>query len=264
MILPAETIVVLLMLLAIVALTWVHHARSLNEHIAIPKRRPLPSFSALRAALGRGAETGQVVHISPGAGTIGNRVTMAETVAGLLAAERISNEAALKGSPLLVSSGDAIAHLALRGLLRQAYRHAGRAHDYNPASIELLAHQNAPSYATGVMALYANQRIEASQLLGSFGEEFLLFGEEGARRGIHQVLGTTSMNALPLMVINTQTTLIGEEVFAAEAYLSDSAPPQARLMTQDILRTVVIILIVGGVIYSLLQSSLALPPLPGV
>lgn len=254
MFLPAETVFVLLAALVVVAITWWYHARSMAG--AIPVRRPLPALDPLQAALGRGAETGRAVHLSPGGGSVGSRTTIAETMVGLLAAERVANKAALKGSPILVSSGDAVAHLALRGMLRQAYRRAGRAHDYDPSSIQLLSHENATAYATGVMTFYARQRLEASQLLGGFGTEFLLFAEEGERRGIPQMMGTTSVAALPVMVLSTPSTLIGEEVFAAEAYLSDSAAPQARLMTQDLLRTGIIVLLVGGCLYSLLQPWL--------
>ncbi len=259
MILSDVTIIVLLIFLVIVAFTWLYHARATTGRV--PACRPLRAFDVLRSALGRGAETGRPIHMSPGAGTIGTTTTMAETVAGLLAIERVVNEAAIKGAPILVSSGDSVSHLALRGLLRQAYQRAGRAHDYDPSTIQLLAHQNPTAYATGVATLYKRQTLEASQLLGSFRQEFLLFGEEGAQKNLPQIIGTTSMTAIPIMMLNTPSTIIGEEVFAAEAYLSDAAEPRARLMTQDILRSVVILLIVGGIIYSLVYSTLGLPPL---
>lgn len=264
MILPPETIIILAVSLIIVAVTWWHHARSLAGYV--PTCRPLLPFDEMRAALGRGAETGRAIHISPGAGSIGDGYTMAETTAGLLAAERVVNEAAIKGAPVLVSSGDATAHLALRGMLRQAYQRAGRAHDYDPSTIQLLSHRNQTAYVTGVVTLYTRQPLEASQALGSFRHEFLLFGEEGAIRGLPQILGATSMNALPLMKLTTESTLVGEEIFGAEAYLSNSTIPQARLMTQDLLRTAVILLLVVGIIYVLVQQQLPqyqLPPLPG-
>jgi cbb3-type cytochrome oxidase subunit 3 len=263
---PEKTIFVLALVLVVVAITWFYHAYTLDKRKPLPTRRPIPPLDTLRTAYGRGAETGGAIHISPGSGTIGDATTMAETMVGLLAAERVVNQAALQGTPILVSSGDAVSHLALRGLLRQAYKYAGRAHDYTSSSIQLLAHENATAYATGVMTLYDRQRMEASQMIGNFGHEFLLFAEEGARQKLPQVIGTTSIAALPIMILNTEHTLIGEEVFAAEAYLANTSPPQARLMTQDLLRTVVILLIVLGVIYHALQTlqpQLGLPSLTG-
>jgi hypothetical protein len=255
-----ETILLLIGVLLIVVLTMLHHVQALRGRI-VP-RRSLPGFDMMRKALARGAETGQAIHVSPGAGTVGNRATTAETVVGLLAAERVATEAARNGATMLVSSGDAVAHLALRGTLRQAYQGAGQAQDYHPTSVQLLAHQDNAAYAAGVAMLYARQRLEASQLIGSFNQDFLLIGETGAQRGIPQLAGATSTAALPVMLLSSDATLIGEEIFAAEAYLSDDAPPQARLRTQDALRMVVIILLVLGFSYNVLIQPLLEPLLP--
>lgn len=264
--LPVETILLLLVTLVVAVMTLIYHGRTLRGRL--PFRRPLPALDTLRAAIGRGAETGRAIHLSPGAGTVGGgaggRATAAETIAGLLVAERVANEAALNGAPVLVSSGDAVSHLALRGIIRQAFQRAGQSQDYDPARVQLLAHQNQAAYAAGVLTLYGRQRLETSLLVGHFGPEFLLIGEDGARRGLPQVVGTTTPTALPVMILSAQSTLIGEEIFAAEAYLSNAATSQARLMTQDILRTTIIVLILGGLIYSLVQPALGLPPLPGL
>ncbi len=260
-----QLLFILVVTLSIIVVTWLTHARVLDGKL--PSRRPLPALDLLRNALGRGAETGRAIHISPGAGQIGGgygtRGSTAETLAGLMVAHRISEEAALNGAPILVSSGDAVTHLALRGIVRQAYQQAGQTQDYDPARVQLLAHQDEFAYATGVKTLYGRQPIEASTLIGHFGQEYLLIGEEGAQRQIPQVVGTTNSTALPTMVLTTPATLIGEEIFAAEAYLSSEAAPQARLMTQDVLRTIVILLIIGGFVYSLLQPVLGLPSLVG-
>lgn len=224
-------------------LTLLHHARATGGKRPI-YRRPLPALDVMRQALGRGAETGRSIHLSPGSGGIGGRSSTAETVAGLLAAERIATEASLNGAPVLASSGDAVAHLALRGFLRQAYQRAGFGQDYDPANVQLLAHQDPMAYASGVTTLYGRQQLEASQLIGSFGPEFLLAGEVGAQRDVPQVGGATATAALPLIYLTAERALIGEEIYAAEAYLSRAPAPQARLLTQDVLRTVVIVVII--------------------
>ncbi|NTW04450.1 MAG: hypothetical protein HGA19_24835 [Oscillochloris sp.] len=266
MILGPQALLILLVTLVVVAITWLHHARVISGKL--PARRPLPALDSLRSALGRGAETGRALHVSPGAGQIGagsgTRSSTAETLAGLLVAGRVAEEAALNGAPILVSSGDAVAHLALRGIVRQAYQMAGQTQDYDAARVQLLAHQDGLAYASGVTTLYGRQQIEASALVGGFGQEFLLIGEEGAQRQLPQIAGTTSSTALPMMMLTTSSTLIGEEIFAAESYLTTEPAAQSRLMTQDTLRTVVILLVISGFIYGLLQPSLGLPPLNGL
>ncbi|MEI8308854.1 MAG: DUF6754 domain-containing protein [Chloroflexales bacterium] len=264
--LPPQTMILLLVTLVVVSMTWLHHARVTAGRL--PSRRPLPALDALRSALGRGAETGRVLHVSPGSGTIGagsgTHGTTAETIAGLMMASRVAEDAALNGAPILVSSGDVIAHLSLRGTVRQAYQQAGQSQDYDAAKVQLLAHQDALAYASGVTTLYGREQIEASVMVGSFGQEFLLIGEDGAQRGLPQVVGSTNSTSLPLMLLTTPSTLIGEEIFAAEAYLAAEPAAQSRLMTQDLLRTVAIVLVIGGFIYGVIQPSLGLPSLAGL
>jgi hypothetical protein len=241
--LPQETLLLLIVVLLVIILTLLHHARAIAGKRPI-SRRPLPGLDIIGRALARGAETGRAIHLSPGSGAIGARSSTVETVAGLLAAERVATDAALNGAPVLASSGDAVAHLALRGTLRQAYQRAGLGQDYDPVNVQMLAHQDAMAYASGVTTLYGRQKLEASQLIGSFGQEYLLAGEIGAQGGVPQVAGATSTTALPLIYLTADGPLIGEEIYAVEAYLARSPAPLARLLTQDALRTVIIVAIV--------------------
>ena len=257
MILPRETLLLLIVVLLVFILTLLHHARAVAGKQPI-NRRPLRGLGVIWQALARGAETGRAIHLSPGSGGIGGRSSTVETVAGLLAAERVATEAALNGAPLIASSGDAVAHLALRGTLRQAYQRAGLGQDYDSTNVQLLAHQDAMAYASGVSALYLRQKLEASQLIGGFGQEFLLAGEVGAQAGVPQLAGAAATNALPLAYLTAEGTLIGEELYAAEAYLARTPAPQARLLTQDALRTVIILAIVILLILSALGFQIAL------
>jgi hypothetical protein len=253
--LPSETLFLLVLVLAVIGLTLWHHARVLAGRNPFTLR-PLPGLDLMRRALARGAETGRAIHLSPGSGAVGGRASTAETVAGLLVAERVAAEAALNGAPILVSSGDAVAHLALRGSLRQSYQRAGLGQDYDPVNVQMLAHQDPMAYASGVTTLYGRQKLEVSQFNGSFGQEFLLAGEVGAQRDVPQIAGATTTTALPLVYLTADGVLVGEEIYAAEAYLARTTAPQARLLTQDAMRTAVILVILILLILALFGWTL--------
>ncbi|MCS7158774.1 MAG: hypothetical protein N0A16_13765, partial [Blastocatellia bacterium] len=70
-----------------------------------------------------------------------------------------------------------------------------------------------------------------------------------------QVAGATTSTALPLMYLTADGTLIGEEVYAAEAYLARAPEAQGRLLTHDALRTVVIVAIVVLALWQLSVGS---------
>jgi hypothetical protein len=142
--------------------------------------------------------------------------------------------------------------------MRQAYQAAGLGEDYDSANVQFLAHQDGMAYAAGVTTLYGRQRLEASQMLGSFGQEFILIGEDGAQRGVPQIAGATATTAQPLIYLTADSALIGEEIYAAEAYLARTPEPTARLLTQDVLRTLVIIVIVSLVVLAALGVRVTL------
>jgi hypothetical protein len=233
-----------LAILSIVAIfTLLYHERVRTGNMKV-STRPLRALEIVRRALANGAETGRAIHLSPGPGSVGGRGSTAETIAGLLTIERVATEAALNGVSILATSGDAVAHLALRGTLRQSYQRAGLGQDYRPANIQMLAHQDPMAYASGVTTLYGREKLEVSQMLGSFDHELLLAGEVGGQLGISQIAGATSTNAQPLAILSCDATLIGEEIYAVEAYLASAPSAQARLVTHDVLRTVVIVVII--------------------
>lgn len=243
MILPTDTLLLLIVLMIVVILTLLLHERVRLGKLMLTLR-PLRGLETMRRAIAHGAETGRALHLSPGPGAVGGRGSTAETIAGLIAVERVATEAALNGATILASSGDAVTHLALRGSLRQAYQRAGLGQDYRSSSVQLVAHQDPIAYASGVTTLYSRQKLEASQMLGAFDQELLLAGEIGEQRQVPQLLGATSPIAQPLAVLSGEGALIGEEIYAAEAYLSTNTTTQARLATQDLLRTVVIVVLI--------------------
>jgi hypothetical protein len=258
--LPVVTTLELITTLVVVIAVLYFHARARAGRVW--SLRPLGAVDLLRRAVRRGAETGRPLHVSPGAGAVGERLGTTETAAGLLAAARVAESASLRGTPLIASSGDAVAYLALRGVLRQSYQRAGLAQDYNPVNVQLLAHQDPTAYAVSVAGVYERQQLEASQMVGAFGQELLLFSVEGQQREVPQVLGAANPTAAALAVLSSTTPLVGEEIYALDSYLAPEQEAQGRLMTHDFLRTALIVLLVVGLIYAAVQPVLGLPPVP--
>jgi hypothetical protein len=252
----ATTFGLIATLVALIAVLF-FHARARAGRVRV--LRPLAAIEVLNGAIRRGAETGRAVHVSPGAGAVGDRLGTTETVAGLLAAERVASGAALRGTPLIASSGNAVAYLALRGALRQSYQRAGLAQDYSPVNVQLLAHQDPTAYAVSVAGVYERQRLEASQMVGSFGQELLLFSAEGQQRGVPQVIGAANPAAAALAVLSSDGPLVGDEIYAVDAYLSPEVEAQGRLLTHDFLRSLVIGLLVIGLLYAIFAALLGLP-----
>ena len=83
---------------------------------------------------------------------------------------------------------------------------------------------------------------------GSLAEETLFIGERGHTAGVNQVIGAATTRALPYAVMTADATIIGEEIYAAGAYLGGQPPQKASLLAQDWLRLAIVAAIVVGVI----------------
>lgn len=257
-----DNLLLLALLFIALPLTVVYALRA--QAGRLPAFRSLPGLAGLRALFSDVAESGRPLHVATGAGQRSAAGTgpTAETIASLLIAQRIAEETAQRGGNVSATSGDIVAQAALRGTVHQAYAQAGFASDYQPGSVQLVA-QNAPvAYAAGVATRYAREPMVASMVAGNYDAEALLITGEGAAHEIPQVAAATSLAALPVLTLSANATLVGEELFVAEAYLSDATAPKARLMTQDALRWIVLALLVAGIVWQLLAASQVIPALP--
>lgn len=257
---PASILLLALLLITVpLVLVYALRARTAAAHTF----RPLPGVARLRALFSDVAESGKPIHVATGAnqGSIAASTPSAETIASLLIAQRVAEETTRRGGNVAATSGDLATHAALRGATHQAYRRAGFGSEYRADNIQLVAHNAPTAYAAGVAARYRADDVAASVVAGSYGAEALLITEEGVARNVPQVAAASSLAALPVLALSADATLIGEELFAVEAYLSDAAAPKARLQTHDALRWVLLVLLIAGLVWQLVAPSLGLPVL---
>lgn len=254
-------IVVVLLLVLTVVPTLLFESR-VRAGLTV-ERRPLSPLWQIERAMNRAAETGRPIHLTPGAGPLSGRIVAPETFAGLVLARQLAEAAARRGASVTASSGDAVAHLALRGVLRQAYHHAGYPEGYSSSTVHLYAHSNPLAFAAGVGSRYTQECFESSIAIGAFGPYYLLIGAQGAQQQLPQIAGTVLPESLAAMVLTSGATLMGEEIYAAEAYVAPSPAGFSRLLTHDLLRALVIgLLIIGLILQALNATDLLNIPLP--
>jgi hypothetical protein len=204
--------------------------------------RLLPGMEELPGLVARSAETGQPLHVSVGVGGVGGPTT-AETWAGLTLFGQLADEAVARGASLVVTVADATVLPIAQDILQRAYDRYGFPEGYDPDQVRFVAPQPT-AYAMGVMGVLERESLAGNVMVGSFGDEYLLIGETGARQGVHQIVGTTNPQTLPLVYASADETLIGEEVFATGAYTSRLPMQIASLLTEDWLRWLLIAAIV--------------------
>jgi hypothetical protein len=83
-------------------------------------------------------------------------------------------------------------------------------------------------------------------LMGYFYAESLLLAETGAATGAIQIAGTDSYTQLPFFVTTCDYTLMGEELYAASAYLSREPRLLGSLRGQDIGKAFLMLILIAG------------------
>ena len=91
----------------------------------------------------------------------------------------------------------------------------------------------------------------ACMYMGKFYAESLLFAETGNGIGAIQIAGTASQAQIPFFVTACDYTLMGEEYFAASAYLSKKPELIGGVKAQDTVK----LMLIGLILFILLFSS---------
>lgn len=219
----------------------------------VPDLRPIAAFAAVSAAAENSAESALPIHVSAGAGGLGDAMT-AQTLAGLALVEELAQPAATSGARLLVSTASPLLLPIAEGMQREAHAAAGYPQDYKPDQVRFLS-DNRNAYAFGVARLVHDERAAMSILTGDFSDEYLLAAEPAAGAGIELIAGAGNVRTLPFMVATASHALLGEELFVAGAYLSRQAAATASLLAQDQVRLLLVGMILAGVVLETLAGA---------
>ncbi|MDT8305760.1 MAG: DUF6754 domain-containing protein [Anaerolineae bacterium] len=221
-------------------LTWARLRRGVPVGL-----RPHPAYRTLRYLMGRSVESGRRLHMTPGRGALHSPQGPAG-VAGLLALEELAKQSSDSGVAPVVSVGAATLLSAAQGTVRRAYATSGRVTDFHLRDTHFLADRAYPFvFAAGATLLAQQPDVESSVALGHLGAEMGLLAEGGRRRDAGQILGSDDPVASAVATAFTPNAVWGEELFAAPAYLQRSPLQLASLRTQDILRWLAALGILG-------------------
>jgi hypothetical protein len=204
-----------------------------------PFVRRIPGIDAIEEAIGRATEMGRSVLYVPGIQDISDM----QTVAGLVILESVAKLTARYETPITVPVTYPIPFTIAEEMVKGGYLHAGRPEAYDPNSVRFVSPEQF-AYVASVTGIMMRDRPAAHIFMGSFYAESLLLAETGFATGAIQVAGTANVHQLPFFVVACDYTLIGEELYAASAYLSGEPKLVGGLKGADLMK----ILVIGAVI----------------
>lgn len=227
---------------AILLLVAIRRARGGKEFFI----RRLAGMEAIDEAVGRATEMGRPVHFSPGISSL-SEDTAAQTLAGLAVLGYVARLAAKYDTELIVTNRMAEILPITEEVVRQSYLSEGKPEKYNPDNVIFLSDEQF-AYAAGCMGLMAREKVAANIMMGAFWAESLIFAEGGFAAGSIQVAGTANTHQIPFFIAACDYCLIGEELFAAGAYLSQDPMQVAGIKLQDWGKLAALLLIIVGTV----------------
>jgi hypothetical protein len=207
--------------------------------------RRIAALEAVDNAVGRATEMGRSILFVPGIQDMDN----IQTVAGLTMLGRVAKTAAEYDATIEVPTCRSLVMEAARDTVRTSYLSAGRADGYSADRITYITDDQF-GYVAHVVGSMVREKPATCFYMGCFFAESLIFAETGNAIGAIQIAGTAESSQLPFFVAACDYTLIGEEFFAASAYLSGEPAQLGTLRGQDVGKFAVVVLIALGVLAS--------------
>ncbi|MCL2063056.1 MAG: hypothetical protein FWG98_01610 [Candidatus Cloacimonetes bacterium] len=205
--------------------------------------RKINGLEAMDEAVGRATEMGRPILFVPGISDISDM----QTIAALTILGKLAEKVAEYHSKIIVPCRNSLVMAAARDIVKESYLKAGSADEFNADHIFYLTDDQF-GYVAGIDGIMIREKPATNFFLGGFWAESLILAETGFSIGAIQISGTANAAQIPFFVAACDYTLIGEELFAASAYLSNNPQQIGSLKGQDFGKIVVIVLIVLGVL----------------
>ena len=138
-------------------------------------------------------------------------------------------------------------------IVRQGYVNAGRPDAHKPENCMFITSEQF-AFAAAVNGMILRDRPATNIYLGRFYAESLMLAETGFLTGAVQIAGTAEFTQLPFFIAACDYTLIGEELYAASAYLSRDPVQLAQLKAADVMKVIIFVLVIAGVVTATVQS----------
>lgn len=204
--------------------------------------RKIPGLNAIDEAVGRATEMGRPVLFSPGISGLS-----LPTLQALSILKYVTAAASKYRTRVIVPTADSVVYTIAEEITKDAYVSQGRPEQFIPEDIRFLS-EDQFAYASGVVGILNREKVASNFMFGNFFAESLILAETGHSVGAIQVAGTPQITQIPFFITAADYTIIGDEFYAASAYLSREPTLLGSLVGQDYAKAVLILIMVAGIV----------------
>ena len=212
----------------------------------VPRLRRVPGLEMVDEAIGRATEMGRPVFVSHGIASLTSSTTGPQTIAGLGVLSYVAEKCAEVGTKINVPVRRVTIWPIAVEICETGYKKAGKTEDFDVTDQVRFLSSNQFGFSSNYMGWMWRERAAANIMIGAYWAESLQLAETGTRVGAMQIAGTAQTSQIPFFIAACDYCLIGEEIYAAGAYLSKDAEMIGSLAGQDMGKLLAIALIVLG------------------
>ncbi|MGB9674323.1 MAG: DUF6754 domain-containing protein [Anaerolineales bacterium] len=208
--------------------------------------RSIPALGYLRRLIGLSVEEGKRIHLTLGWGNLFEE-PFSSGLIGLNILDRLGRVALFSDHPPIATSGRAELSLMSQDVLSHSAQMFGL-ENLNKFYQGQLIGITPYSYAAAAQSISSEEKVAVDLYLGHFSNESGLMLDTSERNGDVSIAGSEDLTAQAIFFGAANFPLIGEEVYAAGAYLGSNTMHKASLRVQDYFRWAIILVILGGIL----------------
>ena len=227
------------LLLCVFIIYYITRARAGKELFI----RKIAGLEAVEEAVGRATEMGKKIFYIPGISDMDNM----QTIASITILGKVAELAARHETWLQVPVCRSLVMVTAKEVVKEAHSKVGRPDTFHEDQVNYLTDDQF-GYAAAVDGMVVREKPATIFFMGEFFAESLILAETGNASGAIQIAGTAAPAQLPFFIAACDYTLIGEELFAASAYLSREPKLLGSLKGQDMGKAVILVAILVGII----------------
>lgn len=212
--------------------------------------RRIAGLNAIDEAVGRATEMGRPVLMVPG---LSDTTVNAKTMQAINIFAYVSRVAARFGNPILVCCFNASTYTVAQEIIRDVYQQEGLADKFDVDSVRFISDRQF-AFAAGVSGLILREKAAATFFMGEFYAESLILAETANSVGAIQVASSTELTQTPFFIAACDYVLIGDEFYAASAFLTRQPVLVGSLIGQDWCKLAIIGLVLAGTIGNTIQQ----------
>ena len=233
------TLLIMLLLISVSILYFILSGKSGKELYI----RRIGGLDSMDESVGRATEMGKPILFVPGI----NDLDDIQTLAALTILGKLAQKTAEYDAKIIVPVARSMVLSTAKEIVKESYLKAGRPDAFDPDCVFYITDDQF-GFVAGVDGIILREKPAANFFLGAFYAESLILAETGFTSGAIQTAGTAMPSQLPFFVVACDYTLIGEELFAASAYLSGDPHQLGSLKGQDVGKAIVVSTILLGTI----------------